>query len=87
MHTQSWLWPDHVIGKRESGALREEHNRLVNCNANMLEALHKAVDVLSVCAEMAEIDGDNTFWNKTGPGYDACMAVNLAIAKAEGREP
>ena len=30
-HTaKSWLWPDHVIGKRESRALREEHNALVN---------------------------------------------------------
>jgi hypothetical protein len=26
----SWLWPDRVIGKRESRRLREEHNDLVN---------------------------------------------------------
>ena len=31
----SWLWPDRVIGKRESAKLRAEHNALVNayCNA------------------------------------------------------
>lgn len=27
---KSWLWPDHVIGKRESRRLREEHNALLN---------------------------------------------------------
>jgi hypothetical protein len=26
----TWQWPDHVIGKRESRRLREEHNRVVN---------------------------------------------------------
>jgi len=30
---QSWLWPNRVIGKRESGELREEHNALVNALA------------------------------------------------------
>ena len=29
-HTKTWLWPDRVIGKRESRELREEHNALVN---------------------------------------------------------
>lgn len=35
---QSWLWPDRVIGKRESRALREEHNRLVNAHVALVEA-------------------------------------------------
>ena len=39
-HTpRSWLWPDHVIGKRESRTLREEHNRMVNVNIELREAL------------------------------------------------
>jgi hypothetical protein len=30
MQNTSWLWPDRVIGKRESRLLREEHNALIN---------------------------------------------------------
>lgn len=37
--TQSWLWPDRTIGKRESRELREEHNRAVNALAAVSEAL------------------------------------------------
>ena len=36
----SWLWPDHIIGKRESRRLREEHNALLNSHAEMYAALH-----------------------------------------------
>lgn len=32
----SFLWPDHVIGRRESRAIREEHNALVNAHAALL---------------------------------------------------
>jgi hypothetical protein len=39
--TRSWLWPDHLIRKSESGILREEHNRLVNVNADLVEALRE----------------------------------------------
>lgn len=37
---RAWLWPDHVIGKRESRRLREEHNALYNSRADfdLLEA-------------------------------------------------
>jgi hypothetical protein len=30
MSGHAWLWPDHVIGKREARRLREEHNAAVN---------------------------------------------------------
>ena len=33
---KSWLWPDHVIGKGESRALRQEHNAAVNEAAALL---------------------------------------------------
>lgn len=33
----AWLWPDHVIGKRESRRLREEHNALVNAYNDLLK--------------------------------------------------
>lgn len=35
---QTWLWPDRVIGKRESRKLREEHNTLVNDRDRLLAA-------------------------------------------------
>lgn len=34
----SWLWPDKIIGKRESRMLREEHNNLVDSHAQLLNA-------------------------------------------------
>lgn len=33
---KSWLWPNHVIYKRESRELRLEHNRLVNSHTELL---------------------------------------------------
>ena len=32
----TWHWPDHVIGKRESRRLREEHNALANSHAELV---------------------------------------------------
>lgn len=40
--TLSWLWPDHVIGKRESRRLRDEHNALVNHYVEAIQLLLKA---------------------------------------------
>jgi hypothetical protein len=34
----AWLWPDHVISKRESRRLRDEHNEAVNECAGLLAA-------------------------------------------------
>lgn len=41
---QSWLWPDHAIGKRESRRLRDEHNRTVNLCAELVTALQIIAD-------------------------------------------
>lgn len=35
----AWLWPDHLIGKRESRRLREEHNKVVNAAVALRDAL------------------------------------------------
>lgn len=43
MSAQTWLWPNRVIGKRESGVLREEHNAVVNTNATLLCVLRAMV--------------------------------------------
>lgn len=37
MKINAWLWPDMMIGKRESRRLREEHNALVNAHTELLE--------------------------------------------------
>lgn len=36
MKQTTWHWPDHVIGKRESRRLREEHNELANSHYELL---------------------------------------------------
>jgi len=42
-HTaRSWLWPDHVIAKREYRALREEYNALYNAHADLVAACEGA---------------------------------------------
>lgn len=38
-----WLWPDRTIGKKESRALREEHNGLVNRGARLEDLLRQAL--------------------------------------------
>ena len=37
-------WPDHVIGKRESRRIREDHNALYNSHAEILNALDNLLD-------------------------------------------
>jgi hypothetical protein len=73
---RSWLWPDHVIGKRESRQLREEHNALVNSHADMRDAL-KQINV-RLCARGGPTETE----------LAECRAfAQRAIAKAEGRTP
>lgn len=42
-HT-AWHWPDHIIRKRESRRLREEHNALYNSHAELLEAITRITE-------------------------------------------
>ena len=39
MKQTTWHWPDHVIGKRESRRLREEHNALADSHADLVASL------------------------------------------------
>lgn len=71
---QSWLWPDRVIGKRESRTLRDEHNALVNSHADLLEQLKALVGDLEW--------GTTNRWKG-----DGSKSIRTAIAKAEGRQP
>lgn len=44
-HT-AFHWPDHVIGKRESRRIRDQHNALFNSHAELLGALQDALKVI-----------------------------------------
>ncbi len=52
---EPWLWPDHVISKRESRALREQHNALVNSHAGntakLISVIKRARDELAAIHE------------------------------------
>lgn len=41
-----WLWPDHIIGKRESRRLRDEHNATIYSNMQLLAVLKTALELL-----------------------------------------
>lgn len=62
----SFLWPDHVIGKRESRTIREEHNALVNAHAALLAenaALRAALESAGIRFNSLALDahaGKNT---------------------------
>ncbi len=75
----AWLWPDRVIGKRESRRLREEQNALVNSHADLLAALEKFIDT----AEMQKAGGDSMLKIQfNGP---ALTSARAAISRAKGQ--
>ena len=41
MNSTFYLWPDHVIGKRESRAIREHHNACENNRADLCTTLER----------------------------------------------
>jgi hypothetical protein len=87
METKCWLWPDHAIGKRESRQLREEHNSVVNINADLLAACKRAIVALEQTRRYA-VDRPVmntpivTVIQRAGT---AIVAMQEAIARAEGR--
>jgi hypothetical protein len=75
-----WLWPDHVIGKRESRRLREEHNAAVNDCADLLAAGERMAAVI----RMGSID--NVSLREGAIVLRVALDKwDAAIAKAEGR--
>lgn len=93
---ESWLWPDHVIGKRESRRLREEHNHLVNELAKLRaksaqvvkhfwEERKRSDELLAACKlwERAEKDGGVSMADLR---TKASTAIRDAIAKVEGQQ-
>lgn len=55
MKQTCWHWPDHVIGKRESRRLREEHNALANSHHELLSIAQAYRNMLKT---MAHTDGE-----------------------------
>lgn len=51
----TWHWPDHVISKRESRRLREEHNALANSHHELLSIAEAYRNLLKT---MAHTDGE-----------------------------
>lgn len=41
---RTWLWPDHLAGKRETRLMREEHNHAINQMKLLREALSECVE-------------------------------------------
>lgn len=52
-----FLWPDRVIGKRESRQIREAHNALVNDYYALLEAARAVIDHADGIYRQWEEDG------------------------------
>lgn len=54
---KTWLWPDRAIGKRESRALREEHNATINVAAELLNACENVIELFAnTKATQSDID-------------------------------
>jgi len=82
-------WPDHVIGKRESRRIRDDHNALYNSHAELLRALR-------LCEKPMQIALDSAEWREAhkpdiaqeAPNSPelafALAAVRNSIAQAEG---
>lgn len=71
----SWLWPDRVIGKRESRRLREEHNRVVNNHAELLQACQLLLDAYAPNADYSPSHFQDL--------HSSVRAAHLAIQNAQ----
>jgi hypothetical protein len=65
-----FLWPDHVIGKRESRAIREAQNTLYNSH-------HELLTQLKLCWQLIEAKG------VADPHGYLAECVRDAISRAE----
>lgn len=57
-------WPDHVIGKRESRTIREEHNALGNLAHELLDSLHDTYRALREYTDGAESEAMAAILNR-----------------------
>lgn len=69
-----WLWPDRTIGKRESRQLREEHNKIVNQHAELLEAVKKCEDAIGFARLTGKLSNSGL-----SPVNDALVSARTAL--------
>lgn len=80
---KAFLWPDHVIGKRESRQIREEHNALYNSHAELLAACLEARGYVESFARSMKERG----FEAMAQNGEACLSsMNRAVEKAEGKK-
>ena len=72
MKQTTWHWPDHVIGKRESRRLREEHNELADSHAELVASLERSLKLYDAKLFSPVSDFDS-YWH----------GVRAALAKAK----
>ena len=88
MRHKSFLWPDHVIGKRESRRIREEHNAAINDMSELLEALRETLE-FAIEANNRLPPPESKEEMESGFGcnswtVDVFKRARVAIAKATG---
>lgn len=83
MTHSSWLWPDRVIGKRESRRLRDEHNALVNRVAQLVK---ENTTLLQVSAEndlqIAKLKSEQAMRVANANGYSQALDAIAAYVRA-----
>ena len=72
MKFSAFLWPDHVIGKRESRRIRDEHNALYNSHAELAAAMG---DLFEQCAMMHKHWGEGSNAKEAGAAQERARAA------------
>ena len=80
----SWLWPDKRIGKRESRKLREEHNAVVNLNAELVDIASEAITTLEAWQVDWDALANDPNYTATFTTHTIVLRTRLDKAKARG---
>jgi 3-mercaptopyruvate sulfurtransferase SseA len=82
MSGNAWLWPDHVIGKRESRRLRDEHNGAVNACAEMVDLCKRAA---TLCQTRSVLGWTVKEYDRSWEAWEAEASAVIAKAERETR--
>lgn len=78
-----WHWPDHVIYKRESRRLRDEHNAVMNSNARLLAAAILAEELLRKSDVQFRVCNGIDGAGEASAYHSALNALNSAIGHSD----
>ena len=73
-----FLWPDRVIGKRESRKIREAHNALVNDYHALVEAVRAAIECKLIPNVTAKNGGPTSYAAQVHVADQVRDALSLA---------